>query len=247
MVRESMTRNSRTPIGLAAIISMLAACSADDAGHSETQDNKSSSGLEKSVYLNEGDGFTIDSAHVVTVAQYGPPDDLSQSIVRKEMFVEAYGDRTGIIETRTTRERNPSQREERVMIIKTYIADGKQYTETTRQRRMLDGEIVDPGTTGPVLTEDFDPIWDSVASTLMLTGIEKAPVGYSDGGSKEVAGVTCKLWIRDTPPGEDCVWRGFDIYGGTLSEDTGEMVDVLTTEYLELDVSIPKDLVRLSQ
>lgn len=234
-------------IGAAAAMSVLGACSSEGGDTTSPGDGSASAGLERSVYVNEGDGFTIESAHVVTVAEIGPPNNRSETIVRKEMFVEAFGEKTGIIETRTTQEYNPNQREERVMITKTYIADGKQHTEATRQRQIIDGELVDAGITDPVITEDFDPIWDSVASTIMLTGIEKRPVGYSDGGSKEVAGVTCKLWIRDTPRGEDCVWHGFDIYAGTISDDSGAMVDVLTTERLELDVVIPEDLVRLSR
>lgn len=234
-------------IGATAAMSILVACGSEGSDTASPGDGSASGGLERAVYVNEGDGFTIESAHVVTVAEIGPPNNRSETIVRKEMFVEDFGETTGIIETRTTQEYNPNEREERVMITKTYIADGKQHTETTRQRRIIDGVVVDAGVTDPVVTEDFDPIWDSVASTIMLTGTEKAPVGYSDGGSKEIAGVTCKLWTRDTPRGEDCVWHGFDIYGGTVSDESGAMVDVLTTERLDFVVTIPEDLERLSR
>ena len=205
--------------------------------------NMGNDGLDKTVYTSEGGGFTIESAQVITeqvttypAALQRPPD-----IYRVTMYVEAYGDRIGTIEDRISFQQNGNRLDQKVNSLRSYIADGYRYVQSYNGELSADNVVLEEGRHSEVRVERYDAIMNDPASTLMLTGIGDAPYGYQDGGSKEIAGVTCKLWIRTDGSGEDCVWRGFDLYAATRDAD-GKLVPNATTILLRQEGRIPTEL-----
>lgn len=205
--------------------------------------------LERSVFVNEGDGYTVENAHVITetITALAPEIGREPETSRREYFVENFGERVGIIETNSSFRRSGRQLTENVVTLYTYIADGKKHFRAHRNEQRIDGEVIERGRWGEVETEDFDPIDDSTASTLMLTGIGGAPFGYTDGGAKSIAGVACKLWISKDRLGEECVWRGLLLYSRSRTEGNFSSSSETNTVLLEQGpVTFPASLTGLA-
>jgi hypothetical protein len=90
----------------------------------------------------------------------------------------------------------------------------------------------------PVSRQSNWPGVNSIEISAMVRSgeAERAAIGWTRQGERQIAGQTCEEWVTDRPAhAELCVWRGIDLYSSALGV-TREAIEIVEGERIPAEI-----------